>query len=371
MQQVLEEKSSGMQKNIVWGLRIILAALFIVSAVGKIYWDPSTYTTLTAFEAKQLVQQMGFDPNFAQWFSRTLIGCELALGLLLLQRHFYARLIITVSSLMLLIFIIHLSYDMSVHGNKGNCGCFGALIEMTPLEAIIKNIIALIALGYLYYKRKVVNEGNNFWVLTTTTFFSIMLIFMVGMPKSSIGAKQQPTEDPIVENVPDDSNTQEVQDADTAKTITPGKTDSVKVEKVAEPKPKKSGYANLYPGIDKGRKILCFFAPGCEHCQQTIKDLTAMSKQIKDFPEIKIVFIEEETELIPGFFAQAGKTYPYIVKDPGAFFTILGAANTPMVNYLWNGNKIKVYEGTEESGTNYFKAKEFKSIVQKKYEDLK
>lgn len=362
-------RTSSTQKNIVWGLRLLISALFIVSAVGKIYWDPSSYFTLTTFEAKQLVP-MGFNADFAQWFSRTLIGCELALGLLILQRHFYGRLVLTVSFLMLLIFVIHLSYDMSVHGNKGNCGCFGALIKMTPLEAIIKNLIAMVVLGYLYAKRKVVDEGNNFWVLTTGTFFSIMLIFMIGMPKSTIGK-------PVtIQLNDDDSSTSEIvepSDDTTTSTVStttkPASVDSVPV--VSEPKPKKSGYANLYKDIDKGKKLLCFFAPGCEHCQQAIKDLTAMSKTVKDFPQIKIVFMDEETEKIPEFFAQAGKQYPYQVKDPGTFFTILGAANTPMVNYLWNGNKIKVYEGTAESGGNYFKPAEFKKIVSKTWDELK
>ncbi len=364
-------QTTSTQKNIIWGLRILISALFIVSAVGKIYWDPSSYFTLTTFEAKQLVP-MGFNADFAQWFSRTLIGCELALGLLILQRHFYSRLILTVSFLMLLIFVIHLSYDMSVHGNKGNCGCFGALIKMTPLEAIIKNLIAMLILGYLYAKRKVVVEGNNYWVLTTGTFFSIMLIFMIGMPKSTIG---KPVMLQLSENTGDDTEIVEPKDdtssVNSSSTVVtqPSSVDSVPV--ISEPKPKKSGYANLYKDIDKGKKLLCFFAPGCEHCQQAIKDLTAMSKTIKDFPQIKIVFIDEQPEIIPEFFAQAGKQYPYQVKDPGTFFTILGAANTPMVNYLWNGNKIKVYEGTEESGGNYFKPAEFKKIVSKTWDELK
>ena len=42
---------------------------------------------------------------------------------------------------MITIFSIHLSTKLL---DPGNCGCFGDLIPMTPLEALVKNIITLI-----------------------------------------------------------------------------------------------------------------------------------------------------------------------------------------------------------------------------------
>ena len=50
---------------------------------------------------------------------------------------------------MLAFFTIHLLIQIYLTGNQGNCGCFGALIEMTPLEAIIKNVVAIILLFLL------------------------------------------------------------------------------------------------------------------------------------------------------------------------------------------------------------------------------
>lgn len=354
-----------------WGLRIALSALFLVSVIGKLYPDPSVYNTLSAFEAKQLLP-MGFSGDFAQWFSRTLIGCELALGLLILQPHFYKKLVIPTSILMLVIFCIHLSYEIATKGNVGNCGCFGEFISMTPLQAIIKNIFAIVALAYLYRIRRGVADAKNFYVLTSMTFASIMLVFMVGMKASSVGKtdfSDAGSEPIVVEDVEIDTTTTQTSTAGTTVKTEPVK-DTVKVV-VDEPKKAKSGYAKYFADIDKGKKLMCFFAAGCDHCQQTIKELTQMSKEIEDFPEIRIIFLEEETELIPNFFTMAGKKYPYKILDPGAFYTILGAANTPMVNYLWNGNKVKVYEGTEESGGNYFKATEFKKIVQKTWKEVK
>lgn len=373
------ENTSTTTKNkqiIEWSLRILISALFLVSVIGKLYPAPSVYNTLSAFEAKQLLP-MGFDGNFAQWFSRTLIGCELALGLLILQPHFYKKLVIPVSILMLLVFCIHLSYEIATKGNVGNCGCFGEFLPMSPLAAIIKNVIAMGILAYLYKMRKSVADKMNFPVLTTATFGSIMLVFMFGMKKSSVG--QIPVSTDVIEVIEDTtSTTNQTTTIDTTKAVKPGATSTtatvpgkdveVKPEQVDEPKAAKSGFKHLYADIDKGRKLLCFFAAGCDHCQETAKELTAMSKQVSDFPEMKIIFLEEETELIPNFFNIAGKTYPYKILDPGAFYTLLGPANTPVVNYLWNGNKVKVYEGTEG---NAFKKAEFKTIVQKSWKELK
>ena len=137
--------------------------------------------------------------------------------------------------------------------------------------------------------------------------------------------------------------------------------------KVEEPKKKKSGYANLFADIDKGKKILCFFAPGCDHCQQTAKELTQLKKQIADFPDIRIVFMDEEAERIPEFFEFAGAKYTHMVMDVGQFWTTF-KGDTPGVFYLWNGNLIKSYDGIE---ANAFKVADFKKIVQKPWSELK
>ena len=59
-----------------WTIRILISFLFIVSAIAKMY--PSPYFAISTFEVKQLYP-LGFSENIAPWFSRILIGIELAL----------------------------------------------------------------------------------------------------------------------------------------------------------------------------------------------------------------------------------------------------------------------------------------------------
>ena len=129
---------------IVWSLRIIVAVLFIVSALAKLskgHLLDSPYFAISTFEVKQLYP-MGFSEGFAPYFSRTLIGIELALGLLLLQKNYLRKFIIPVTVLLLLVFIGHLSYVTFLSGgNSGNCGCFGELLPMTPIQADRKSVV--------------------------------------------------------------------------------------------------------------------------------------------------------------------------------------------------------------------------------------
>jgi thiol-disulfide isomerase/thioredoxin len=100
---------------------------------------------------------------------------------------------------------------------------------------------------------------------------------------------------------------------------------------------------------DNGRLLLCFFAPGCDHCRATIRSIDSLSKIISEFPKVEIVFMEEEVEKIPEFFDYAGSDYNYIVLDISTFYDVLTwERDTPGVFYMWNGNILKEFNGINE-----------------------
>lgn len=364
------EKTSFAKTQLPLIFRGIVAFMFLLSAVAKLY--PSPYFALTTFETKQLIP-MGFNASVAAYFSRILVGCELALGILLLQKHFYKKLVLPASFLMLFVFSVHLAYEISQTGNAGNCGCFGALLPMTPVQALIKNIIAMAMIGYIFRLAKATDDKTNFPILTTATFGAVLTIFLIA-PLARKSAQSGEVVEAATVNEPG-VNTPTNSLIDTAKAVVPevkpgvNPTATTAEELVDEPKPKKSGFKSVYGDIDKGRKILCFFAPGCDHCKEAAKELTQLKNQLPDFPEMKIAFMDEEAELIPDFFAFAGQKYTYKVLDVGTFWTAIGGSrDTPGVFYLWNGNIVKAYDGINEKA---FKKSEFKAIVQKKWSELK
>lgn len=360
----------NIKKYLPWTIRIIISFLFLISAVAKLY--PSPYFAISTFEVKQLYP-MGFSEDFAVFFSRILIGIELALGILLLQNNYLRRIIIPATILMLVVFTTHLTIDTIQNGgNSGNCGCFGSLLPMTPIEAIIKNVVAIILLAiYLYVVPKITNEKNNFWVLTTVTFASILALFMIAPIQPKI--EEIPTEE-----IETPAQTVETFQTQTADTIALGRRETTVAEEVKtatekpiadEPAPQKSGYAQYFSNIDKGKKILALFVPGCEHCRDVAKELTEMKAKNKNFPDVEIVFMNEEAEKIPDFFAFAGANYPYKVIEIIPFWKLLGTGkDTPGVIYLWNGNKIKEWDGINDKK---FVGSELKSLLNKKYSELK
>lgn len=357
------------KNNIAWGIRILISFLFLLSAVAKLY--PSPYFAISTFEVKQLYP-MGFSESFAPYFSRILIGIELALGILVLQKHFLRNIVIPATVLLLAVFTTHLTIETIQNGgNGGNCGCFGSLLPMTPIEAIIKNVVAIILLGWLFLileKRK--ENKDNFWLLTTITFASILLLFMIApiqpvASNFSVSLPEETTTDSIPETTINTTSTIVVKD-----TIT--KTETVKETAKGEsnePASKKSGYAQYFSSIDKGRKTLCFFVPGCDHCRVAAKELTELRKTTKDFPEISIIFMNEEADLIPAFFKEAGAEYPYKIIEVIPFWNVLGSKrDTPGVKYLWNGNDLKYYDGIN---ANKFDIQDYQKLINKPYSDLK
>jgi thiol-disulfide isomerase/thioredoxin len=363
------------KKYIALALRVIVAFLFIISAVAKMY--PSPYFAISTFEVKSLYP-MGFSEGFSVYFSRTLIGIEFALGLLLLQPHYLKKLVIPATILMLVVFIIHLSIDTIANGgNSGNCGCFGSLLPMTPIEAIIKNVVAV---GLLVWLLKLLPTGfdrHNFYVTTTILLASILMVYMVApiAPRvtevSATATEPFPIENnittqmPAADTVPAASNeAQLTYEAPAKETAT-----ETAAPKLDEPKQVKSVYSQYFANADKGKKIIALFAPGCEHCRATAKELTELKAKDKTFPDVSVIFMDEEADLIPEFFKFAGKDYPYKVMDIISFWKFLGnGKDTPSVIYLWNGNKIKEWDGINEKK---FVSGELVKLLKKPYSEIK
>ena len=73
------------KKTLVWLLRILVFALFVLSAVAKMF-------PIWAFE-KQLVDLGLMSWCMATYFSRALIALELAIGILIIQPHFLKKIV--------------------------------------------------------------------------------------------------------------------------------------------------------------------------------------------------------------------------------------------------------------------------------------
>ncbi|MFM7619659.1 MAG: MauE/DoxX family redox-associated membrane protein [Bacteroidota bacterium] len=330
-----------------WTLRFLIFGLFVFSGIAKMF-------PIWPFE-KQLID-LGFaDWSSAPYFARLIIGIELTLGIAILQPHFLKRLVIPSTILLLLVFCTHLAYQMFIYGPfNGNCGCFGQMIPMTPFEAFAKNIITIGLLVWLYRIVPTQEMKHRFSILLLLFTSSCLFMFMAFPfkptdPNSTAGSG---VSGPIVEEEP--------LKPDTLNATTNGQVVSTETV-VPEPPKVESKFSSLNifningnntkVEINKGKRIVCFFVPGCEHCREAAKQLTELSKD-PNFPRVYIYFMNEEVFLIDEFFQVAGKKYPYQVIDVIPFWNLMGNdKETPGVLYLWNGNIRKEFYGDQFSSS--------------------
>ncbi|HSZ25316.1 MAG TPA: MauE/DoxX family redox-associated membrane protein [Cytophagaceae bacterium] len=355
-----------MNKNkllILFILRILIFGLFMMSGILKLF--PS----IVPFE-KQLVDLGLVNWCSSPYMARFIIALELALGIAFLQSNYLKKIVIPATVILLIVFCVHLSIVIYTQGaNSGNCGCFGQLIPMTPLEALIKNVFTLGILGYMYviYKEK---EKNNFLVLTTVYLVSTLAVFVLYPFKPCQTIVVEETIDEVITLSSDSTKKETSSDvlikdsllkSTSVPTMEPNKIvrvdDSVKKVPLAKvdvlcPVKKTSVYASfkkfndgISTNLDEGRKIVTLFSLDCEHCMETAKKIGELSKK-RSMPPTFFLFWGTEDQ-VENFFRVAQCRFPYKIIEPTLFFQLLGSApSPPKVTYLCNGNILSEYDNT-------------------------
>lgn len=127
-------------------LLLALSATFFFSAWSKSYsenaFDNFQWTFLDLGISSTVV---------AGIIARLMIGMELMLGLFLLAHIYLKKFTYKAVIAILVVFIIYLLLVIMRQGNNGNCGCFGDKLAMTPLQAIVKNIVMIAVTAILMF----------------------------------------------------------------------------------------------------------------------------------------------------------------------------------------------------------------------------
>ncbi len=155
-------------KNFLVLLRFVIAGTFIFSAISKLI-------SIGVFEITLIDQGIMADRTAAAYFARFLIGVELSIGILFLQPFNIKKIIIPISFFMLIVFSAQLIYLMII-GDSRNCGCFGNIVKMSPVESLIKNILLIIIVGFVYLKSKVKSQNKSFLFILPIAAISFVFI---------------------------------------------------------------------------------------------------------------------------------------------------------------------------------------------------
>ena len=290
-------------------LSVGLGLIFLYSGYTKL--DPVIETFEFTF----------VDIGVANWYTapiiaRLLIGLEFFLGILLILNYKLKKFTLPFTAGLLLIFIIYLSVQIAVSGNVGNCGCFGEHLKMTPLQAIIKNAIMLIACLAIYFLFDGWQINRNKIFLSFFGVTTILIPFIIN-----------PVDYAYTSN-----NLDEKINYPLALNLLYEPEDTSKVE---------------IPKIDvrKGKYVLAFMSLTCPHCRIAAKKFRLIKKNNPNLPIYFILngektkykeFIDDtHADNIPSSFC-LGKT-----------FINLASTNLPKIYYLDNSvivKKVDYYE---------------------------
>ena len=311
-----------MKKNLPMIIRVLISALFLLSAFAKLYPTPMFGIT-KVFEQGQLIP-MGFPEDLVPYLSRFILATELLIAFAILQKNYLKKIIIPSSIALLVLFSLHLSYSIFL-GDIENCGCFGDLIPMSPIQALIKNLITITVLGYLY--KNIPDDKENSCSKLSIQFLSILLVMFAFLPVSSQTKSEGSS---FVSFIEDES------------------------------------FKN-----SEDYKILCYFDAGCEHCQHAARSLDSLSNLSDNFPPVHIVFSDTEQENIPSFFEYVGNQYPYQVMPFANYDTdevdsymeiTFPDYDNPIVILYKGAKQIRLFDGT---GYNEYHAEELQILLDK------
>jgi hypothetical protein len=280
-------------------LSALMGGIFLFSGYAKLYpIEPFEYTFV----------DLGIGWQVAPFLSRILIGLEFLIGLALILQLTLKKLTYKLSIATLLFFCLYLILQIIFSGNKGNCGCFGTMFFMTPLEALIKNAVMLLILIVLY-------KFHNGW---GTGKFANSLYIALGLTSFALPFILNPVElsfSAAYLNRPENNYKLELDSLySSAKLTVPPKT------------------------LSQGKHIIAFISLTCEHCRIASKKMHIMHKRNPDIPFYFILNGDEEN-LKPFFDDTRTEDIPHCMLL-GKNFVYLAGTNMPVI-YLVNNSIVE------------------------------
>lgn len=290
-----------MLKKIVFAfLCSLMGAIFVFSGYTKLYpIEPFEYTFV----------DLGFiNWQVAPFLSRLMIGAEFLIGLLLILNVNLRKTSYKLAIGILLFFCAYLLLLMLLVGNKGNCGCFGTYFQMTPMQALFKNIGMLLVLFilYKYYEGWEFNKKFNFLMplIFATTFAMPFILNPVELDYSEAYL-----------NKPENNYKLELDSLyANAKLNVPPKT------------------------LSEGKQVIAFMSLTCPHCRIAAKKIRIIQERN---PEISFYFVlnGKDKDLSSFFEDTHTDSIPHCILN-GKNFVFLAGTSMPRI-YLVNNSMVE------------------------------
>lgn len=288
---------------------LIKAFFFLLcSALGLVFLY-SGYTKLEPIEPFEFTfVDLGVSNwKMAPFVARFMIGLEFLIGFLLIFG-LYMRFTIRLTMASLLMFSLYLLFIIIKDGNKGNCGCFGNAIYMTPAQALGKNAI-MFGVSLLIWR---FYTGFDYGKISRI-LMGLVIITSFSLPH-------------ILNYV----------DLDYSEAYLHKPEDHFKLELDSLYKDAK---INTPPrGLCQGKHIIAFMSATCPHCRIAAKKLRLFKEEDPNLP-IYIVLNGDDNKIKLFFEDTKATNIPYC-KLNGRNFVYLAGLSMPMI-YLVNNSVVE------------------------------
>ena len=235
-----------------WVLRVLIAAVFVFSAVSKLFG-------IDQFEL--YIFSFGFFPlKVCFILARLCIGAELVLALMTLCGWF-PRTMRLLTAGMLLFFSLFLCYSALI-GRDDNCQCFGQMADLNPLQSLLKNAVLLLLVLVYYRLTPPKGRMRKRW---------IAFPFLLGAALMVV---------PFVLSVPDNWGFGPARQ----------RFDETVLRTAMEPQGELYRY-----GVGQGRRVVAFVTPKCPYCKLARQKLDAIFER-HDIPVENLVYVEPKMD---------------------------------------------------------------------------
>jgi methylamine utilization protein MauE len=281
-------------------LCVLLGAVFIFSAYTKLYpIEPFEYTFV--------------DLGISNWYlspfiARLLIAFEFLIGVLLILNIALKRFTYKLGIITLLVFCVYLILQLIISGNKGNCGCFGTTIYMSPAKALLKNILMLALFVVLYIFHIGFGYGR----------FSKLIVIIISLVSIALPFILNPVE----------------LDYSKAYLNKPENNYKIELDTLYN-----NAYLNTPPKeLSKGKHIISFMSLTCPHCRIAAKKIHILNEKN---PAIPFYFVlNGENDKLQTFFDDTHtENIPHCMLK-GHSFVYLGGVSLPSI-FLVNNSVVE------------------------------
>lgn len=270
-------------------LRVVIGAVFLFSAYSKLILPGSVEIIL-------IDQGLVSSRETAAIIVRILIGLEFALGILFFLPYMLKKIVIPGSMIFLIGFTAYLSYSAFVLGDSQNCGCFGEMIKMSPVESILKNVVLAGLVVWLFITVK--ENKRNIIAPLVVVVLSLSVVFILKPVRKAENLKFS---------------------------------EFINFEN--------AGRVDLSSGV----KMIAVVNTECDHCRQLVKELVEKKNETNNLLDFYFLIFSEGNISIDSFKVVSGFNFPYHQISMNQFFDLIGNA-PPRVYYLEEGKVKEIWD---------------------------